>query len=49
MKKLTVGFWLALAAAGLFLANAYSDSIHKRVVAEVPFPTCPPTCPPGSN
>jgi hypothetical protein len=43
MKKLTLSFWLALAAAG-FIALQAMPSSH-NVVMNVPFPTCPPDCP----
>jgi len=43
MKKLTISFWLALAAAGVFATKAL-PSKHAPV-AELPYPTCPPGCP----
>jgi hypothetical protein len=39
MKKLTLSFWLALAAAGIFAVQALPS--HSKAV---PFPTCPPDC-----
>jgi hypothetical protein len=44
MKKLTLSFWLALAAAGIIALQAMPSS-HKVVMNNVPFPTCPPDCP----
>lgn len=43
MKKLTISLWLALAAAGVFAVKAL-PSKHV-VVADLPYPTCPPECP----
>lgn len=42
MKKLTLSFWLALAAAGVIATQALHAS-HEATV--LPFPTCPPDCP----
>jgi len=42
MKKLTMSLWLALAAAGIIATQAMPSS---PVVAEAPYPTCPPDCP----
>ncbi len=44
MKKLTISLWLALAAAGIFAIQAM-PSKHNTAM-DVPFPTCPPDCPP---
>jgi hypothetical protein len=41
MKKLTLSFWLALAAAGIFVIQATGTSVHR---GDDPAPTCPPTC-----
>ena len=43
MKKLTLTFWLALAAAGLFVIQVASPLGQLR--ADDPIPTCPPECP----
>jgi hypothetical protein len=48
MKKLTLSFWLALAAAGIIGLQAMPSS-HETVQKTVPFPTCPPDCPPPGN
>ena len=48
MKKLTMSFWLALAAAGIIALQAMPSS-QEKVQKAVPFPTCPPDCPPISN
>ncbi|HLG99763.1 MAG TPA: hypothetical protein VKX49_25870 [Bryobacteraceae bacterium] len=40
MKKLTLSFWLALAAAGVFVIQAAGPSMH----FDDPMPTCPPDC-----
>ena len=45
MKKLTLSLWLALAAAGIIALQAMPPS-HTNAV---PFPTCPPECPPPTN
>jgi hypothetical protein len=47
MKKLTLSLWLALAAAGIFAIQAFPSSNH--VQTDLPFPTCPPDCPPNTN
>ncbi len=44
MKKLTLSFWLALAAAGIFALQAAAPKSHTHVQTDVPFPTCPPDC-----
>lgn len=43
MKKLTLSFWLALAAAGIFTIQATSAKSN-IVRTDVPIPTCPPDC-----
>jgi hypothetical protein len=43
MKKLTLSFWLALAAAGLLVTQTTSLSAKFRF--DDPAPTCPPLCP----
>ncbi len=43
MKKLTISFWLALAAAGIIALQAAPSFNH--VQSDLPFPTCPPDCP----
>jgi hypothetical protein len=43
MKKLTLSFWLALAAAGMFVIQAAGPLSH-NVVVDDPAPTCPPDC-----
>lgn len=48
MKKITLTFWLALATAGILAVQA-SNLNTKSVHADVPFPTCPPLCPPGEG
>jgi len=48
MKKLTLSFWLALATASFLVVQAASPASH-AVRADVPFPTCPPLCPPGEG
>ncbi len=45
MKKLTLSFWLALAAAGVFVVQASNPFGHKQVRFDDPIPTCPPLCP----
>ena len=42
MKKLTLSFWLALAAAGIFVIEAAGPSTT-RAFGD-PIPTCPPIC-----
>lgn len=42
MKKLTLSFWLALAAAGIFVIQAAGTSQQRF---DDPAPTCPPKCP----
>jgi hypothetical protein len=42
MKKLTLSFWLALAAAGVFVIEAAGPSTHQSFGD--PIPTCPPLC-----
>ena len=44
MKKLTLSFWLALAAAGIFTIQLASPISHQRHFDD-PIPTCPPECP----
>jgi len=44
MKKLTLSFWLALAVAGIFVAQSASP-FGKNVRFGDPIPTCPPLCP----
>lgn len=48
MKKLTLSFWLALAAAGIIASQAAVPSTH-QVHFDDPIPTCPPDCGPISN
>jgi len=43
MKKLTLSFWLALAAAGIFVIQAAGTSANQTRFDD-PIPTCPPTC-----
>jgi hypothetical protein len=43
MKKLTLSLWLALAAAGFIALQAMPSS--SQPAGELPFPTCPPSCP----
>jgi hypothetical protein len=43
MKKLTISFWLALAAAGIIALQAAPS--FNQVQSDLPFPTCPPDCP----
>ncbi|MBZ5608676.1 MAG: hypothetical protein LAP38_10485 [Acidobacteriia bacterium] len=45
MKKLTLSFWLALAAAGLFVLQAAGPFSHPTRMDD-PMPTCPPECGP---
>jgi hypothetical protein len=45
MKKLTLSFWLALAAAGLFVLDAAGPFSHQTRFDD-PMPTCPPECGP---
>lgn len=42
MKKLTLSFWLALAAAGVFVIEAAGPSTQTHFGD--PIPTCPPDC-----
>ena len=42
MKKLTLSFWLALAAAGIFVMEAAGPSTQTHFGD--PIPTCPPFC-----
>jgi|HubBroStandDraft_4_1064222.scaffolds.fasta_scaffold3759832_1 hypothetical protein len=44
MKKLTISLWLAIAAAGIFAVQAIPSK--DSTAMDVPFPTCPPRCPP---
>jgi len=44
MKKLTLSFWLALAAAGVFMAQT-STPVTTAARFDDPIPTCPPLCP----
>jgi hypothetical protein len=46
MKKLTLSFWLALAAAGLFVLEAAGPFSQSRM--DDPIPTCPPDCGPAT-
>ena len=48
MKKLTVSFWLAVAMASFLVVQAAAPAAH-TVRVDVPFPTCPPLCPPGEG
>ena len=41
MKKLTLSFWLALAAAGIFAMQAAAPK-SQNAQTDVPLPTCPP-------
>ena len=43
MKKLTLSFWLALAAAGIFVAQTASP-FSQTMRTDDPAPTCPPEC-----
>ena len=43
MKKLTLTFWLALAAAGMFVIQAAGPLSHTMRMDD-PLPTCPPEC-----
>jgi hypothetical protein len=45
MKKLTISLWLALAAAGIIAMQTMPSSQTNAL----PFPTCPPDCPPPTN
>jgi hypothetical protein len=52
MKKLTLSLWLALAAAGIIAIQAMPSKhsvVQHSVAMDVPFPTCPPDCPPDPN
>ena len=42
MKKLTLTFWLALAAAGLIATQ--TSTISSLRGGDDPIPTCPPNC-----
>jgi len=44
MKKLTLSFWLALAAAGIFAMQAAAPK-SQSIQTDLPIPTCPPDCP----
>lgn len=44
MKKLTLSFWLALAAAGIFGIQAMAPK-SQAIQTDLPIPTCPPDCP----
>jgi hypothetical protein len=44
MKKLTLTFWLALAAAGIFMSQS-STANGNQARFDDPIPTCPPLCP----
>jgi len=48
MKKLTLSFLLAVATASFLVIQAATPAT-KTVHADVPFPTCPPLCPPGEG
>jgi hypothetical protein len=45
MKKFTLSFRLALAAAGLLIIQIAAPYAHRTRIDD-PFPTCPPLCPP---
>ncbi|HEX6897060.1 MAG TPA: hypothetical protein VF146_17400 [Bryobacteraceae bacterium] len=47
MKKFTLSFWLALAAAGIIASQAAVPST--QIQFDDPIPTCPPDCGPISN
>jgi len=49
MKKLTLSFWLALATASVLMIQATNNPSHSAQAKDVPFPTCPPLCPPGDG
>ena len=44
MKKLTLSFWLALAAAGIIVVQNVTPKTS-QVRTDLPIPTCPPDCP----
>jgi hypothetical protein len=44
MKKLALSFWLALAAASIFVVQN-ATPLSSRVRTDLPIPTCPPECP----
>ena len=44
MKKLTLSFWLALAAAGIIVVQNVTP-LSSLVRSDLPLPTCPPDCP----
>jgi hypothetical protein len=44
MTKLTLSFWLALAAAGIIVVQNATPS-SSQVRTDLPIPTCPPECP----
>jgi hypothetical protein len=44
MKKLTLSFWLALAAAGIVVIQN-ATPLTSQVRTDLPLPTCPPDCP----
>jgi hypothetical protein len=44
MKKLTLSFWLALAAASIIVVQTATPSTS-QVRTDLPIPTCPPECP----
>ena len=48
MKKLTMSFWLALAAAAVFAIQAAAPSTQQMHFDD-PAPTCPPDCGPASG
>ncbi|HEY6393484.1 MAG TPA: hypothetical protein VIX89_19530 [Bryobacteraceae bacterium] len=48
MKKLSLSFWLALAAAGIFVIQTAAPHMNKTSMDD-PFPTCPPLCPPAQG
>jgi len=44
MKKLTLSFWLALAAASIIVVQNATPA-SSQVRTDLPLPTCPPDCP----
>ena len=44
MKKLTLSFWLALAAASIIVVQTATPA-SSQVRTDLPIPTCPPDCP----
>jgi hypothetical protein len=44
MKKLTLSFWLALAAASIIVVQN-ATPLSSQVRTDLPLPTCPPDCP----